>query len=468
MKRKAIGIVALAVMTALLLLPLSVPAMAKHQKPCVDANPMIFVHGFSGSGAQFESQAMRFTSNGYPAASIAVHEYDSTLTINTMADIWAGLDALIAEMLAKTGAEKVDLLGHSMGTSVLHGYLAFPDRAAKVAHYVNIDGRTALALPGGVPTLAIWAGIGTPGREIVGATNVTIPNQTHVEVATSAESFVEMFKFFTGEEPATSKILPEPCGRIELAGRAVLFPLNAGVEGATVEIWRVSSKTGARMHKKPRATYAIGADGSWGPFKAKAGRSYEFVILREGLSPHHFYCQPFLRSDYLVRLNTSAPGGLGDYMDSGDNHSNLVIIRNKELWGDQGANNDALTINGTNIANAALCPIAKRVISIFVFDKNADGVSDLSTPDPFLETLPFLTGADLFIPGAEPPDGKTSVVLTPRGGEGMTQVINLPNWASSQHRISLMFNDFNQEINDWFDYIKAWLEYVRSRCRGRW
>ena len=42
-----------------------------------DVNPIIFVHGGSGSGAQFASQAMRFTANGYDPAYIGVVEYNS-------------------------------------------------------------------------------------------------------------------------------------------------------------------------------------------------------------------------------------------------------------------------------------------------------------------------------------------------------------------------------------------------------
>src|SRR5437660_12615112 len=41
-------------------------------------NPILFVHGIEGSGAQFESQAMRFTSNGYPASWIDEVDYNST------------------------------------------------------------------------------------------------------------------------------------------------------------------------------------------------------------------------------------------------------------------------------------------------------------------------------------------------------------------------------------------------------
>ena len=59
-------------------------------------NPIIFVHGSSGSAAQFESQAMRFASNGYPHRYIAALEYDSSTIGQTLADVHTELDALIA------------------------------------------------------------------------------------------------------------------------------------------------------------------------------------------------------------------------------------------------------------------------------------------------------------------------------------------------------------------------------------
>ena len=58
--------------------------------------PVVFVHGFSGSGAQFESQALRFTSNGYPSQFIAVLDYDSLFGIETRDDVFARLDGRIA------------------------------------------------------------------------------------------------------------------------------------------------------------------------------------------------------------------------------------------------------------------------------------------------------------------------------------------------------------------------------------
>jgi pimeloyl-ACP methyl ester carboxylesterase len=405
-------------------------------------NPVIFVHGGAGSGAQFESQKMRFTSNGYPGDLITVLEYDSTFSINSMADVHTKLDQLVAELQQETGRAQVDILGHSLGTTVMHGYLSTPSRAAAVAHYVNIDGRTSATPPGGVPTLAIWAGLGAPGREIGGATNVTLPNQTHVESATSAEAFVEMYGFFTGREPRTSGIVPS--SRVTIAGRTVIFPLNTGVQNATLELWRVSGRSGKRLSKRPVATVALSGDGSFGPIRVKRGRHYELALLRDGARTHHFYYEPFRRSDHLIRLLTSVPGGGvtdGPLIPKSERHSQLTLLRYKELWGDQPAGNDVLAINGVNVCTAVICPRSKLVNSVQLVDWSADGISDLTAPIPFFFAQPFGSGADLFMPAAVPPRGRVSVVLASRGG-GAERTVNFPNFPSSTDRVTVQLNDF--------------------------
>ena len=62
-----------------------------------------------------------------------------------------------------------------------------------------------------------------PGRTITGATNVTIPNQTHVQVATSAETFAAVYRFLRGRRPETTRIIPERGRFVSVAGRAVLM-----------------------------------------------------------------------------------------------------------------------------------------------------------------------------------------------------------------------------------------------------
>lgn len=73
--------------------------------------PIVFVQGQSGSAQQFETQAMRFTSNGYPQDLLFAFEYDTGQSTNPLAD----LDAFVNDVLDETGAEQVYAIGHSRG-----------------------------------------------------------------------------------------------------------------------------------------------------------------------------------------------------------------------------------------------------------------------------------------------------------------------------------------------------------------
>jgi pimeloyl-ACP methyl ester carboxylesterase len=446
MKRAfALRLATLTTAVALGLLLAAPAALAKHG-PSLDRSrihPMVFVHGGSGSGGQFESQGMRFRQNGYPDDYVRVFEYDSSFSVESPADVQARLDSFIAQVKQQTGRNQIDLLGHSLGTAVSQTYLnSSPAHAANVAHYVNIDGAQAASPPGGVPTLAIWAGRGTPGRSIGGAINVTVPNQTHVESATSPESFAEMFRFFKGRRPAKTKIVREH-GKITLAGRAVLFPQNVGVPaGTSLTIWRVKGSNGRRIGH-PVATPDLAADGSWGPVKARSGKRYEFVLEQQGRF-HHFFYEPFRRSDHLIRLLTNVPGTSFDLILSRSvNHVDLIMVRYKELWGDQGAESDVLTVNGTNVINAATSPISKRTNAMFAFDLGSDQVSDTGAPIPVFFGLPFVSAVDLFIPAASPPRGTVRVALTSRGS-GRTRKVSFPNYPSTDNTVSVQLNDFER------------------------
>jgi pimeloyl-ACP methyl ester carboxylesterase len=461
MKKRSYSLTAAALMVIMMsgICFLPTPASAKKAEDTSAIRPIIFVHGSGGSGAQFESQSMRFTSNGYPTNLLFAFEYDTSSpdTEGSVARM-ARLDTFVDAVRTSTGYEQVYLMGHSRGTTESFTYLGDPLRAAKVAKYVNLDGRTSLALPGGVPTLALWATRGwsyNPVNQIVGATNVFISNQTHVEVATSADSFVEMYEFFTGNPPATDQIVPEPPGQVRLTGRAMFYPQGKGVGDGTLEIWEVNGDTGARISNRPTATYTLNGsgftDGAWGPFKAQGLKHYEFVIVRADARPHHFYFQPFMRSNSFVRLLTSASGGIGDLMQRNMDSAALVITRNKEFWGNDTVSNDSLTINGIDVINAATCPVIKvpgytGVIGIFAYDRSLNGLTDVSTPIPTFFAVGFMTGVDIYMPAADPPDGTISLVLTPRGGGGKTQVVNIANWESLDHSVSVPFNDFLQDV----------------------
>ena len=405
-------------------------------------DPVLFVHGIEGSGAQFESQALRFESNGYPATWIDEVDYDSTRAVGDKSEVDQQIDDAIAALKLRTGKTQVDVIAHSLGTSVMYDYLTngamAAQRRANVGHYVNVDGQNQNP---GVPTLAVWAGRGTPGRNMGGAQNVTIPDQTHVQTCTSAESFIQYYTFLTGRPPLRDIVRRD---RIEVAGKALDFPQNSGLIAATVQVWPVDAN-GERTTAMPLASIDI-TDGSigggkWGPVSVVRDQRYEFALVQSPVQTLHIYYEPFVRSDHTLRLLASP--AFEEYAGARPGSVSWVSIRYKELWGDQGDENDQLLVNGLNIATDVLCPISKQVNGYFAFDRNRDGQTDLSQPDPVLSALPFLQGADVYVAGSSPPDGTVSFQLISRGGGG-TRTLNVPNWEAVVDGVTLQWQDFDK------------------------
>ena len=149
------------------------------------------------------------------------------------------------------------------------------------------------------------------------------------------------------------------------------------------------------------------------------------------------------RSDYTVRLLQSP--AVEEAVGNRPGSASGVNIRYKELWGDQGSENDELLINGLNICTPTLCPISKQVNAYFVYDINRDGQTDLSQPDPTLNALPFITGADVFMRGSSPPDDTISFQLRSRG-TGPVRTLDIPNWEAVLDGFSIQWNDFERTI----------------------
>lgn len=427
------------------------------------ALPIVFVHGGAGSGAQYGSVARRFVSNGFPADRIRTFEYDSS-SAAAVAGAPAGLDAFIDAVRAEYGVERINLVGHSLGTTVSTAYLSDPLRAAKIAHYVGVDGRSIPACGVGDPDLDCM-GIFRGSTGDVGGNNVYLNGtQSHVEAATSPESFAAQFRFFTGREPATTLIVPEPPGQVEIAGRAVNFPQNTGTDGATLLIWQVDPATGERAGRTPVATLDIGPTGAWGPVAVNGQQHYEFELLRADTDlVLHLYYQPFIRSDYWVRLLSVAPGSptLLNTL-TGPNHAAAVVIRYREFWTTHpGGPQDVLEIATTSASRGDQAPVnalqnvlsdgiavGASAIGLHLHDNPADGVSSLALI-PYFGTVSFQNGADVYMPAAGPPDGTITFRSLPRGDTARAQVLNTPNWASDAHRISVNLNDYVQDVNSW-------------------
>jgi hypothetical protein len=261
-------------------------------------------------------------------------------------------------------------------------------------------------------------------------------------VATSEESFFEMYHFLRGKAPLVTHILPEL--RPKLTGRVTAFPQNTGLDGASLEIWWVDGHTGERIGQSPLATFAIGPDGDWGPFKAWYGLHYELAVSRPGAVEINYFYEPFIRSDHLVRLNVAE--GLAPFITQSDAHTALTVVRFKEFWGDRGAANDVLSVDGTDVISATSAPsgaVGTASVSFFLFDVGVDGVSNVPGPIPFpFGPLGFLVAQDLFIP-TDPP-GTIEVETVPRGDFGEARTVHVPNLPSTTNRVVIQLNDFEQ------------------------
>lgn len=390
------------------------------------ALPLVFVHGFAGSAQQYESQAQRFAANGYPQRRIVAFEHDGAgLEIARYAE---ELHGFVEQTRAEFSASQVYLVGHSRGTQVVSQYLTDPERAASVAKVVALDGAPC---PPVVPCLGI--------------TRADLDGQGHVEVATSPDSFDRQYEFLVGEPPEVTDLVPQRAP-IEIAGRAVDFPANRG-RRATLEIWRVDPASGQRVDPEPHARVALDDQGGFGPVRLGAGQHYEYVLSADD-SPvqHHLYLQPYVRSSYLVRLLTSEPdGAIRRHTATGPDRVALIAIRMREWYaeGDGGAGRDVLTVSYRGAAPLDVLParLGDTSIGLHLHDDDASPGRTTLDPLPFFGDQPFQGGVDVHLPADPDASGTISVTNLPRGDAGRPQTINVANWPSDRHVVSVVFTD---------------------------
>jgi pimeloyl-ACP methyl ester carboxylesterase len=446
--------------------------------------PVVFVHGFSGSAQQYETQALRWASNDYPKPVTAIDRRFVGFTLDQ-------LDAFIDGVLAETGDTQVYAIGHSAGTFVMTSYLnSSPERAARVAKYIGIDGASNATCPGGVdasgepnvPCMGIWAR--GPTTRMVGPDhNVYLSEQGHTQSVTSPESFAAQYAFLTGEPPKTTLILPEHPRDVTIAGRALNFPDNTGIDGAVLELWEVHASTGERGRATPEQVATLDASGNFGPWPVNPAKRYEINVIRqseEGPRYQHFYYEPWIRSDHLLRLNISPLGSAlsNTIRQHAGPAAGASIVRQKEWWGSNdvdASNVDVLDVTTSrprfgglaarkacarfgnpkhcdvaalgNIVTPGTAPYAASTIAMITFDVGADGVSDTSA---LVSLGPFLSGIDLFMPA---PDAEPRGVVTFRVGarrEPEDQVIRTPNWPTNgNHFMTVTFREWTQSIDTW-------------------
>lgn len=106
----------------------------------VDApDPVLFIHGINGSSAEFDVMRARLAQDGWPADRLfAIDFEDPQWGCNV--DNAATIATEVTRILAVTGAPRIDLVAHSMGTLSSRHFVKFLGGLAHVNTYVTLGG----------------------------------------------------------------------------------------------------------------------------------------------------------------------------------------------------------------------------------------------------------------------------------------------------------------------------------------
>lgn len=362
----------------LLLLSLSCKKESTETPPQVDNRkfPIVMVHGFLASGDTYEKQMLRFASNGYDLDMLYTFNWNS---IGGGTAVQGQLDKFIDEVIAKTGFDQVELVGHSAGSGNVFEYCKSDKKAAKVRHLVLLAGTAQTQAAGTTKTPVKTLNIYSPydqivkaGGKIKNATNISLDLKDHYQVATSEETFTEMYKFFTGEMPQTLDIIPQNDPTI--SGDVLSFGENLTGNGATLEIYEVNTASGIRKNATPDFTFSIKEDNKWGPIQVKSNTNYEFKVFtgKNGDRPVHYYREAFTRDNKNVLVRFYPPSGslaaifLAGLPNSEDQSAMAFFSASQAIIVDR----DELNVNDNILTNSQLASAANTTIAMFMYDDN--------------------------------------------------------------------------------------------------
>ncbi len=328
--------------------------------------PVLFLHGNGDHAALWMTTLWRFESNGWPRDRLHAINFTDPLSRSDDAVEQAGrsstddqlreLREFVKAARAAGGNARVALIGSSRGGNPIRNFVVENGGGADVSHAIlcgtpnrgvfdwekpagsefngrgpflkKLNGRDSDVVPGtafltlrsdgndkfaqadgkfvgapGVPT-----GITSEGPSLRGAENIALGQLDHREVSFHARAFREQFKFITGREPARLAVLAEASVALDglVTGNPGNIPSNRAVQGASVEIYRVSAETGMRQGEALLKRMTA-ADGRWGPVTVTPNDALEFVITAEGYPVTHIYRSPFPRSSDVVHLRPARP-----------------------------------------------------------------------------------------------------------------------------------------------------------------
>lgn len=125
-----------AALVSTLVVCLAGTAMAPASSSAMD--PILFVHGWSGSASNWNTMIGRFEKDGYPKSYLSAYSYNTTQS--NKIDAEKEVKSHVESLLKSTGATKVDIIAHSMGSLNTRWYIKFDGGESKVDDWVSLGG----------------------------------------------------------------------------------------------------------------------------------------------------------------------------------------------------------------------------------------------------------------------------------------------------------------------------------------
>ncbi|MGB7685631.1 MAG: lipase [Solirubrobacterales bacterium] len=101
-------------------------------------DPILFVHGWSSSASTWNTMKARFEKDGYPASHLSAYSYNTSQSNKVSAE--KEVKPRVEALLKATGATKVDIIAHSMGSLNSRWYVKFLGGESTVDEWVSLGG----------------------------------------------------------------------------------------------------------------------------------------------------------------------------------------------------------------------------------------------------------------------------------------------------------------------------------------
>jgi triacylglycerol lipase len=102
-------------------------------------DPILFVHGWSGSASNWNTMIGRFEKDGYAKSQLRAYSYNTSQSNKTTAETIVKSE--VEKLKKETGASKVDIVAHSMGSLNSRWYIKFvKEGEANVDDWVSLGG----------------------------------------------------------------------------------------------------------------------------------------------------------------------------------------------------------------------------------------------------------------------------------------------------------------------------------------